>query len=117
MDVPGGQTREDVSPKPIPKRVTRAIANVPIQVLFGRHDVFLPPARLAHAIRRRIPNADFRVVEDAGHLLPHERPDLVIEATRGPSGVTPEPKDRPPSRNGDVAPAGIDPVVRALVSS
>ncbi|WP_030196090.1 alpha/beta fold hydrolase [Streptomyces sp. NRRL S-87] len=49
---------------------------VPHRVVSGAHDVFLPPRRLAPAVRAAL-GADLEVVPHAGHLLVDEAPDDV----------------------------------------
>ena len=55
---------------------------VPTEILAGRHDVVVPPSLLRggenHADDLRI-----RVLEDCGHLIPEQRPDVVVAAARG----------------------------------
>jgi pimeloyl-ACP methyl ester carboxylesterase len=58
------------------------LADVPVDVLVGEHDVFLPPATLERAVTRRLAGASFGVVPRAGHLLPHERPGAIVEVLR-----------------------------------
>ncbi|MFI5527719.1 alpha/beta fold hydrolase [Kitasatospora sp. NPDC051853] len=48
----------------------------PLLVVSGGHDVFLPPRRLAPAVRRAL-GTELRVVEAAGHLLVDEHPELL----------------------------------------
>lgn len=84
MSLVGRHVRTSLAPPPLRSEEFRALKNVPVEVLSGRHDVFLPPARLTKAIGRQLPTASFRVVEAAGHLLPHEQPDVVVRAAREP---------------------------------
>lgn len=77
MSLVGQHVRTSLAPSPVPARVLRTIADVPVEVLSGREDIFLPPARLERALHRRLPTASLRFVDGAGHLLPHERPDAV----------------------------------------
>jgi pimeloyl-ACP methyl ester carboxylesterase len=48
----------------------------PALVLAGADDVSTPPAQ-AELIKSKIPGAQLKVVADAGHMLPRERPDEV----------------------------------------
>ncbi|MPY78640.1 MAG: alpha/beta fold hydrolase [Actinophytocola sp.] len=58
-----------------------AFAGVPTAVLVGDRDRLTPPAH-AHAIANELPNAEFVLFADAGHMLPYERPDGVATAIR-----------------------------------
>lgn len=54
---------------------------VPVTVVAGTHDPFLP--RLAwRRATDRLAGARVEIVDGAGHLLPHERPDAVATAVR-----------------------------------
>ncbi|MFG2875403.1 alpha/beta fold hydrolase [Streptomyces sp. NPDC048337] len=55
---------------------------VPRLVATGAHDTFLPPRRLAPALRATL-GTGLHVVADAGHLLVEERPDRVAALVRG----------------------------------
>jgi pimeloyl-ACP methyl ester carboxylesterase len=65
------------------------LAGVDIDILCGEHDVFLPPEKLGKAASRRLDDASFAVIQEAGHLLPHERPDPLVELLRRPSSTAP----------------------------
>jgi pimeloyl-ACP methyl ester carboxylesterase len=80
MALVGQHVRTSLAPGPIAPQDLRRIQGTPIRVVSGRHDAFLPPNRLRRAGARRLPAADLEVVPDAGHLLPHERPDAVLAA-------------------------------------
>jgi pimeloyl-ACP methyl ester carboxylesterase len=49
----------------------------PILAATGRHDVFLPPARLGPAVRKKL-STDVDVLDDAGHLVVDEAPDRIV---------------------------------------
>jgi protocatechuate 4,5-dioxygenase alpha subunit len=51
----------------------------PTLVLVGREDRWSPPAQ-NQEIAEAIPGAEFRVIEDAGHMLPVEQPEAVSRA-------------------------------------
>lgn len=51
---------------------------VPVLVLWGSHDPLVDPASLMHHARR--PNWTPRPIDEAGHLLPVEAPDLCAQA-------------------------------------
>lgn len=52
---------------------------VPARVLVGSRDLLTPP-RLARELARGIPGSELIVLPDAGHMLPLERADEVVEA-------------------------------------
>jgi pimeloyl-ACP methyl ester carboxylesterase len=52
---------------------------VPVTVIYGTNDRMVPPGDGAE-LARSIAGAREVVVEGAGHLLPHERPEVVAEA-------------------------------------
>ncbi len=60
--------------------------SIPVTVLYGTNDRIVPPAQGAE-LGRAIPGARVVVVEGAGHLLPHERPEVVAEAVLDALGV------------------------------
>ncbi|MFE9681972.1 alpha/beta fold hydrolase [Streptomyces sp. NPDC006285] len=53
----------------------------PTVVLAGARDTLCPPA-FHHAIADTVPGADLRLLPDAGHLLPLQRPEAVTAALR-----------------------------------
>lgn len=57
---------------------------VPRLVLTGETDVFLPPRRLAPAVRRKL-GTDLRVIAGAGHLLVDEFPEYLATVVNGDS--------------------------------
>lgn len=83
MTLVGRHVRSSLAPPPLPRRDLRGIDSTRTTIVTGRHDLFLPPARLERAAARALPEAGFEVVEDAGHLLPHERPDSIVAAVHG----------------------------------
>jgi pimeloyl-ACP methyl ester carboxylesterase len=54
---------------------------LPVLILQGDQDLVVPPGN-AELLKARIPQAEVRMVEGAGHLLPMERPEEVAEAMR-----------------------------------
>ena len=58
---------------------TRVSGATPRTVVTGEADTFFPPTKLT-AVARRALAIDPVVVPDAGHLLPHEHPQAVIDA-------------------------------------
>ncbi len=59
---------------------------LPLEVYAGTHDRWIPYRDLAESIRR-MPSATLHRVEGAGHLIPEERPDVVIGALLGRDGA------------------------------
>lgn len=59
-----------------------ATLTVPMDVYAGTNDRWIPYRDLAASIRR-MPSATLHTVDGAGHLIPEERPDVVIEALLG----------------------------------
>ncbi|MER7279772.1 alpha/beta hydrolase [Dactylosporangium sp. NPDC000244] len=56
-----------------------AMRGLPVAVLVGSADRLTPPA-CAETIARELPDAELRVCDEAGHMLPIERPDSVTDA-------------------------------------
>ncbi|MGI5236944.1 alpha/beta fold hydrolase [Dactylosporangium sp. CA-139066] len=56
-----------------------AMRGLPVAVLVGSLDRLTPPA-CAETIARELPDAELVVCDDAGHMLPIERPDAVTGA-------------------------------------
>lgn len=54
---------------------------MPVLILQGDQDLVVPPENAA-LLKARIPQAQVRMVEGAGHLLPVERPEEVADAIR-----------------------------------
>lgn len=54
---------------------------VPATVLVGTRDVLTPP-RLSRQLAEALPDAELVVVPGAGHMLPLEEPDRIIDAIR-----------------------------------
>jgi pimeloyl-ACP methyl ester carboxylesterase len=63
-------------------RAGLAAVDLPATVLVGTHDV-LTPRRSARALVAARPGGTMRVVPGAGHMLPIERPDDIVEAILG----------------------------------
>jgi pimeloyl-ACP methyl ester carboxylesterase len=59
--------RTTLSPPPLPTELLARRAERPCVVGVGGHDRFLPPRRLAPAVRRTM-DLDLRVFPDMGHL-------------------------------------------------
>jgi pimeloyl-ACP methyl ester carboxylesterase len=51
----------------------------PVLVVWGRHDGIIPPSHVA-ALQQAYPNAELKVIEDAGHLVMPEQPDAFVAA-------------------------------------
>lgn len=54
---------------------------LPVRVLCGRQDRVTPPA-LSEALAQVFPNARLELIDEAGHMLPCERPQAVAQALR-----------------------------------
>jgi proline iminopeptidase len=92
-------------------RGVRRIRHVPAVIVQGRYDVVCP-MQTAWELHRAWPEADFRVVADAGHsaLEPGITHELVSATDRfagvrsSPAGAAPGPRGRAPSRRAAVPP-------------
>lgn len=82
MSLVGRHVRTSLAPSPLPDPVVARLRCRHVHVLSGRSDPFLPPDRLRRAVRRRLPGASFEPVDGAGHLLPHEQPEVVLHHVR-----------------------------------
>lgn len=54
---------------------------VPTEILAGRRDVLVPPSLLRGG-ERHADDLRVRVLDDCGHLIPEQRPDVVVAAAR-----------------------------------
>jgi len=54
---------------------------LPVRILCGAQDRVTPP-QLATELSEWIPAAQLQIIEDCGHMLPVERPDVVAQALR-----------------------------------
>lgn len=63
------------------RRAELAALTLPVQVLCGRKDRVTPPA-LSQALADTVPGAELQWVENAGHMLPLEHPQVVADALR-----------------------------------
>jgi pimeloyl-ACP methyl ester carboxylesterase len=61
------------------RRLSRVEA--PTLVVHGRRDRVVPVAN-AEILAERIPHAELRILDDAGHLYPTERPEIDEEIAR-----------------------------------
>lgn len=63
----------------------------PIRIIWGAEDRLLPLRDCSQGFRILLPQADFRIVDDAGHVPMHDRPaviaQLILQQTR-PGAVT-----------------------------
>jgi len=57
----------------------KALAEVPVEILVGESDK-LTPERHSRQLAEALPHAKLQVVPRTGHMLPQERPQLVVEA-------------------------------------
>lgn len=69
--------RTTLAPPPLPTDVLARRAKLPCVVGVGEHDRFLPPHRLAPAVRRTL-NLDVRVFSGVGHLTTPAQLDKVV---------------------------------------
>lgn len=51
----------------------------PVTLLWGEHDAWIPLER-GRVLANRIPNANFEVVAEAGHLVQEDAPEVVVAA-------------------------------------
>jgi pimeloyl-ACP methyl ester carboxylesterase len=77
--------RTTLAPPPLPADLLAARAETPCVVGVGEHDRFLPPHRLAPAVRRTM-NVDVRVFSGAGHLTIPAHLDEVVSLVAEASG-------------------------------
>jgi pimeloyl-ACP methyl ester carboxylesterase len=75
----GRHTRSEGAPRPVGDAVLARWRDTPRAVLTGADDTFFPPAKLTRAAIQSI-DTNAVVVPDAGHLLPHEHPQTVVDA-------------------------------------
>jgi len=61
------------------------IGAVPTRVLVGTRDTLTPP-RVARQLVAGIPGAELDIIEGAGHMLPLEAPERIVEAVRSMAG-------------------------------
>lgn len=74
----GRHTRSDGAPGPVGDELLARWRATPRTIVTGGADTFFPPAKLAPVARRALA-VDPVVVSDAGHLLPHEHPEAVVD--------------------------------------
>src|SRR3546814_16114899 len=60
-------------------RAGLAGAAIPATILVGTRDL-LTPVRSARSLQQAWPRAGLRILPGAGHMLPLERPDDIVEA-------------------------------------
>ncbi|MEU5199337.1 alpha/beta fold hydrolase [Streptomyces scabiei] len=92
MVAPGGQVPDELAewmtvvarcchsslaPAPLPPELLAERRSVPCLVATGRHDVFLPPQRVAPAAQRHL-GATLHVLQGSGHLLLDESPGEIV---------------------------------------
>jgi len=75
----GRHTRSAGAPGPVGDEVLTRWRDTPHAIVTGEDDVFFPTAKLTPVARRAL-DTDPVVVPDAGHLLPHEHPQAIVEA-------------------------------------
>eukprot|EP01029_Cantina_marsupialis_P012610 TRINITY_DN27871_c0_g2_i2.p1 TRINITY_DN27871_c0_g2~~TRINITY_DN27871_c0_g2_i2.p1 ORF type:complete len:275 (+),score=35.49 TRINITY_DN27871_c0_g2_i2:48-872(+) len=52
--------------------------NIPVQIFWGKEDTWIPIER-GEYLHQLIPNSQFNVIEDAGHLVIEEKADVLLE--------------------------------------
>jgi pimeloyl-ACP methyl ester carboxylesterase len=76
-----------------------ASLTVPVRILWGRQDRWLPEAYAAH-MRARIPHAEFAWIDDAGHLVQEDAPAQLLahllRPVRSPAPGSPAGANHPP---------------------
>jgi pimeloyl-ACP methyl ester carboxylesterase len=72
-------TRSDGAPGPVGPEVAQRWRETPRSVLVGESDTFFPPAKLRPVAEDQL-GVDVTVIPDAGHLLPHDHPEAVVDA-------------------------------------
>ncbi|QRK12553.1 alpha/beta hydrolase [Archangium violaceum] len=77
MALVGRHVRTSLAPPPLSEAALREV-RVPVAIVSGEADVFLPPEALRRGAAR-LPGATFRGIAGAGHLLPHERAEALLE--------------------------------------
>jgi pimeloyl-ACP methyl ester carboxylesterase len=82
----GRSVRSSLAPPPLPADTLAAVDDHLVTVVVGEHDPFLPAATLRRAVARHLPAAQFVTARDAGHLLPHDRPEVVTHLVAELSG-------------------------------
>lgn len=55
--------------------------SIPVLILWGREDTWIPPAR-GEVLHRMIPGSLFHAIAEAGHLVIEEQPDRLMEKIR-----------------------------------
>jgi len=89
MTLVARHVRSSLAPPPLPDEVLAQV-KVPVLLVAGERDLFLPGEALRAAARQRLPTLhDAIVVPGAGHSLPHDRPGVVAEAIQGFLQVSP----------------------------
>lgn len=73
-------TRTTLAPPPLPPMRLKAI-EIPVRTLIGDQDIFLPQRRVRWGIRK-MRNIKVQWVENAGHLMPLEHPDVAVDVVR-----------------------------------
>lgn len=84
MTLVARHTRTTLIPPPLPPSRLKEI-EIPVRILVGEHDTFLPPRRLRWAVKK-MRDVSVAWVENSGHLLPIEHPDVVVNAVRDAAG-------------------------------
>ena len=78
MTLVAQHTKTTLAPSALPPTRLKEI-KLPVQVLIGEEDTFLPTRRMRSGIRK-MKTTSMKIVENAGHLMPLEHPDVVAAA-------------------------------------
>lgn len=82
MTLVARECRSSLAPSPLPVAALRHAVGVPMVVVTGECDVFLPPSRLQEAVSRSLA-VDVEVLPGAGHLAPDEYPEQLVSLVDG----------------------------------
>jgi hypothetical protein len=92
MALIGACCRTTLAPPPLAAGLLASRTDRPCVVGVGEHDRFLPPHRLAPAVRRTM-NLDLRIFAGVGHLMPPAHLDelvsMVSEVVSPPAKLSP----------------------------
>ncbi|HYO60200.1 alpha/beta hydrolase [Archangium sp.] len=78
MALVGRHVRTSLAPPPLSEASLREV-RVPVAIVSGEADVFLPLDALRRGAERLLPEATIRGIVGVGHLLPHERAEVLLE--------------------------------------
>lgn len=82
MTLVGRYVQSSLAPPPLPEHELRNI-KADILLLSGEQDVFLPPRKLLPRARQLLSSLRVVTIHNAGHLVPEEQPQQVMEQIEG----------------------------------